>query len=213
MGESSEDGDGQEVLWAGFAQALLVFPAPLRHPTHPCSPPFANPFLTMSVLAPYKEIASKLSGQYEKAKVSGDLFAYDSTVEHVEEDGIRVSASVSRLARPADDQDFDPCLALLQFEVRVCPALKAKHDASTAVTASADVDKPTPAPKRVKPDDPFEGPYESDLLVGRVGQEEGGEKMVALLNKFSVVPGALTAPTNETPRRTLGLTCRSMHYT
>jgi hypothetical protein len=44
----------------------------------------------MSVLAPYKEIASKLPGQYEKAKASGDLFAYDSTVEHVEEDGVRV---------------------------------------------------------------------------------------------------------------------------
>ena len=45
----------------------------------------------MSVLAPYKEIASKLSSQYEKAKASGDLFAYESTIEHVEEDGVRVS--------------------------------------------------------------------------------------------------------------------------
>lgn len=47
----------------------------------------------MSVLAPYKEIASRLSSQYEKAKQSGDLFAYDSTVEHVEEDGVRVRPS------------------------------------------------------------------------------------------------------------------------
>jgi hypothetical protein len=50
----------------------------------------------MSVLAPYKEIASKLPGQYEKAKASGDLFAYDSTVEHVEEDGVRVRSPLLR---------------------------------------------------------------------------------------------------------------------
>jgi ATP adenylyltransferase/5',5'''-P-1,P-4-tetraphosphate phosphorylase II len=86
--------------------------------------------------------------------------------------------------------------------VRVCPALKAKHDSSAAAAAASadrdEDDKPTPAPKRSKPDDPFEGPYETDLLVGRVGQEEGGEKMVALLNKFSVVPGASAAPCKTT---------------
>ena len=45
-----------------------------------------------------------------------------------------------------------------------------------------------PEPKRQKAADPFEGPYDgNDLFVGKVGQEEGGEKMVALLNRFSVV--------------------------
>lgn len=79
-----------------------------------------------------------------------------------------------------------------QFEVRVCPALKAKHDASVAARSGSnnDDEQPHPAAKRAKPDDPFEGPYTSDLLIGKVGQEEGEEKMVALLNKFSVVPGA-----------------------
>jgi hypothetical protein len=40
----------------------------------------------------------------------------------------------------------------------------------------------------VKKSDPFEGPHDgSDLFLGKVGQNEGGEVMVGLLNKFSIV--------------------------
>lgn len=43
-----------------------------------------------AILAPYRDIAARISTQYDKAKASGDLFAYDSTVDHVDEDGVRV---------------------------------------------------------------------------------------------------------------------------
>lgn len=73
--------------------------------------------------------------------------------------------------------------------MRVCPALQAKADAKKAElaasgNASKDDGTTDPAAKRQKPSDPFEGPYDTDLYVGRV---EGEEPMVALLNKVSCV--------------------------
>jgi hypothetical protein len=81
-----------------------------------------------------------------------------------------------------------------QFQLRVCPSLADKRAAGPSASSADDGDEHggrgggLPEAKRVKKSDPFEGPHEdSDLFLGKVGQEEGGEKMVGLLNKFSIV--------------------------
>ncbi|CED85235.1 APA1_2 [Phaffia rhodozyma] len=126
--------------------------------------------MSVALLAPYKAIVAKLSSQFAKAKASGDLNSYESTVNEVEQDGLR-------------------------YEIRVCPALKEKRAAKSGSSPSpSDDSEPL---KRQKPADPFEGPYDNDLFLGKVGQEEGGEKMVALLNKFSVVDQHFLLVTEE----------------
>ncbi|KAL7411842.1 hypothetical protein BDY24DRAFT_395032 [Mrakia frigida] len=120
------------------------------------------------MLTQYKALVSQLPIQFTKAKESGHLISYPSTTEIVNDNG-------------------------LDFEIRVCPALEAKRSAANESDSSSvnEDGKPVPQGKRQRASDPFEGPYEgNDLYLGKVAQEDepdGGEKMVGLLNRFSVV--------------------------
>lgn len=51
--------------------------------------------MSASLLAPYKAIVANLSSQFEKAKAKGDLNSYESVMNEVEDDGVRVRLSLS----------------------------------------------------------------------------------------------------------------------
>lgn len=145
------------------------------------------------MLSEYKTLISQLPIQFAKAKESGHLNSYPSTTEIVNDNGLDVRFS-SLLLRSSSFHlllTLSPFLPfLLQFELRVCPALEAKRAAAlNSEPSSVNEDgKPVPQGKRQKAADPFEGPYEgNDLYLGKVGQEDDGLKMVGLLNRFSVV--------------------------
>ncbi|THH16184.1 hypothetical protein EW146_g4410 [Bondarzewia mesenterica] len=72
-----------------------------------------------------------------------------------------------------------------QFEIRLCPALQHKPHLPTP---HFDLVKESDAfPSKVKTD-PFQPPYDPNLYVGELKDEEEGTEYVVLLNKFSVVP-------------------------
>jgi len=99
------------------------------------------------------EIIASLPQKYEVALKSGDLLFFPSTI--------------------AKCTEFD-----VDFEIRVCPALKKKP--STQTTPDS-VNGPVQ-------NDPFAPPYNSNLHVGDIRDEETLNEYVVLLNKYSVVP-------------------------
>ncbi|XP_006460774.1 hypothetical protein AGABI2DRAFT_220942 [Agaricus bisporus var. bisporus H97] len=119
----------------------------------------------LNILFYQATIVSKIPGQYRKAKESGDLLFFPSTVVHHR------------------DADTD-----LEFQIRVCPALKSKPQRAAVpdptVTASI---SPNVLP-RTKPIDPFMPPYNENLYVGELRDEDSEDEYVVLMNKFSVVP-------------------------
>ncbi|KAF8635245.1 hypothetical protein AX17_004018 [Amanita inopinata Kibby_2008] len=118
------------------------------------------------------EIIASLPKKYQVALQSGDLHFYPSTI--------------------ATHTELDT-----EFEIRVCPALQKKpslpnphfDNTTNVVTSNLDgVDRKH---------DPFAPPYNSNLHVGTLLDEQMESEYVVLLNKYSVVPEHFILVTKE----------------
>ncbi|EIW83056.1 ATP adenylyltransferase [Coniophora puteana RWD-64-598 SS2] len=109
------------------------------------------------------DVLSSLENKYEDARETGDLifFPSEQIVKH-EEDGI-------------------------QYEIRVCTALKNKASVTTANNEVTESKKPNP----------FAPPYNEKLYIGDMYDAEEDLYYAVLLNKFSVVPHHFLLVTKE----------------
>ncbi|KXN91000.1 5',5'''-P-1,P-4-tetraphosphate phosphorylase 2 [Leucoagaricus sp. SymC.cos] len=143
---------------------------------------------------PAADIIAKIPGQYQKAKESGDLLFFPSTVIRHRESGIDI-----------------------EFQVRVCPAI-AKKPQNTATASGQPEQKDSPSvvtnvgsspaafEEGEKPKfDPFVPPYNENLYVGELKDERFDGDFVVILNKFSVVPNHFLLVTREYKPQTLPL--------
>ncbi|CAA7261732.1 unnamed protein product [Cyclocybe aegerita] len=111
-------------------------------------------------------IVTKIPERFDGALKSGDLLFFPSTVaKHVDSD--------------------------VEYEIRLCPALQHKpalptphFDAGASDTGIA----VQGANRKLKTFDPFAPPYNPNLYVADLKDQETEENYVVLLNKFSVVP-------------------------
>jgi ATP adenylyltransferase len=115
-------------------------------------------------MATADEIISRLPTAFEKARESGDLLYFDSTLQKFNEGPI-------------------------EYEVRVCPALKHKPVLPT-------FEEKKEAKEEGEKKDPFAPPYIPDLHVGDITSEEGDDYVI-LLNKFSIIPQHFLMVTKE----------------
>lgn len=121
----------------------------------------------MSTSSAHAELVRQIPTSYEKAVTSGDLLFFPSTVhKHVDVD--------------------------VEFEIRLCPALQKKPTTETQpsiipVDPAADAGLATQGNKGTV-FDPFSPPYNANLFVGELQDEDSQEEYVVLLNKYSVVP-------------------------
>ncbi|KAL0956341.1 hypothetical protein HGRIS_002491 [Hohenbuehelia grisea] len=110
------------------------------------------------------DIISKIPSSFDLALASGDLLYFPSTVEKHDELGV-------------------------QFEIRLCTALQKKPALPTPHFDTA----PDPAPVELSAEtktekfNPFAPPYNENLYVGELRDEESEQEYVILLNKYSVV--------------------------
>jgi len=79
----------------------------------------------------------------------------------------------------------------IEFEIRLCPALQHKPAVSSSLNA-ADA-----AFDSGKVSDPFAPPYNPNLYVGEMKDDESQEEFVVLLNKYSVIPHHFLMVTKE----------------
>jgi len=113
------------------------------------------------------EILTKLGPCFEKAQTEGDLLFFPSTIVKHNDSGI-------------------------EYEIRLCPALQNKpHLPTPHFTAQVG----TPSEKKAF--DPFEPPYNANLYVGELRDEDNAEDYVVLLNKYSVVAQHFLLVTKE----------------
>ncbi|KAF8623098.1 hypothetical protein AX15_006509 [Amanita polypyramis BW_CC] len=104
------------------------------------------------------EIIAGLPQKYEAAVKSGDLLFFPSTIEK--------------------HTEYD-----VDFEIRVCPALQRKPKTQDESLTDAPVQSNTE-----KKFDPFAPPYNPNLHIGDIHNEETEDEYVVLFNKYSVVP-------------------------
>ncbi|KAI5123679.1 hypothetical protein M0805_001707 [Coniferiporia weirii] len=117
-------------------------------------------------MASHSTIISALDKRFALARDAGDLYFFPSTIHTHEEAGV-------------------------EFEIRLCPALQNKpklptphFEVDAQIVRAGGAANAETAGKL----DPFAPPYNLNLLVGELKDEEEGEEFVVLLNKFSVVP-------------------------
>ncbi|KAF8210649.1 HIT-like domain-containing protein [Mycena galopus ATCC 62051] len=79
----------------------------------------------------------------------------------------------------------------IEYEIRLCPALQNKPNLPTPHFTAQDN---TPSQKKA---DPFEPPYNQNLFIGELRDEDNAEDYVVLLNKYSVVPQHFLLVTKE----------------
>ncbi|KAK7685175.1 hypothetical protein QCA50_011538 [Cerrena zonata] len=138
-----------------------------------CLRPYAthsnsNLGMAISKSAP-TDIIKGLSAKYDKAIESGDLLFFPSTNTTYEENGV-------------------------EFEIRLCPALQKKPSEPTPhFDAEEDAKKVEKDSKR----DPFAPPYNENLYIGEVIDEEEHAEYVVLFNKYSVVAHHVLLVTKE----------------
>jgi len=103
-------------------------------------------------------LISNVPKKYDVALQSGDLLFFSSTT--------------------TKHAEFD-----IEFEIRVCPALQKKPKTQPETP----VDGPTQ--DQIKGgNDPFSPPYNPNLHIGNLRDEETHDEYIVLLNKYSVVP-------------------------
>ncbi|KAH8990532.1 HIT-like domain-containing protein [Lactarius akahatsu] len=112
-------------------------------------------------------IVSAIRPAFEKGKASGDLLFFPSEVHTHKDLGI-------------------------DFEIRLCPALLQKPPLPTPHFEVATGDH-----EKEKRTDPFQPPYNPNLYVGELKDEEEGTEYVVLLNKYSVVEEHFLLVTKE----------------
>ncbi|KAJ7187952.1 ATP adenylyltransferase-domain-containing protein [Mycena filopes] len=113
------------------------------------------------------EILTQLGPSYEKAQTAGDLLFFPSTIIKHQNAGI-------------------------EYEIRLCPALQDKPTLPIPNFTAHDN-----TPLKGKGPDPFEPPYNPNLHVGDLRDEENAEDYAVLLNKYSVVPRHFLMVTRE----------------
>ncbi|KAG5647029.1 hypothetical protein DXG03_001399 [Asterophora parasitica] len=122
-------------------------------------------------MSPSNIIAS-VSTKFAHALDSGDLFFYPSTKTTVEDLGVN-------------------------FEIRLCPALQKKPELPTPDLEHNPVAKAAQADEReTKRVDPFLPPYNPNLHIGDLKEEDGAE-YVLLLNKYALLPDHFLLVTRE----------------
>lgn len=87
----------------------------------------------------------------------------------------------------------------VEYEIRLCPALQKKPQLPSSDFHAADS---TPKVQRL---DPFNPPYNPNLFVGYLRNEEQEEEYVVMMNKYSVVRGHFLLVTKEFKSQTLPL--------
>ncbi|OSC97448.1 HIT-like protein [Trametes coccinea BRFM310] len=120
-------------------------------------------------MSTHDQIIAKLPEAFDKARESGDLLFFPSTV-HVHR-----------------EHDVD-------FEIRLCPALQNKP---TLPTPDFSDDAPPAVQQEEKRHDPFAPPYVPNLYIGEVRDEAEGNAYVILFNKYSVVPHHILMVTKD----------------
>ncbi|KAI0330995.1 hypothetical protein GY45DRAFT_1249770 [Cubamyces sp. BRFM 1775] len=114
-------------------------------------------------------ILAKLPEAFDKARASGDLLFFPSSVHtHTEHD--------------------------VEFQIRLCPALQNKPRLPTPDFSE---DAPTAKEQEKKRHDPFAPPYVPNLYLGEVRDEAEGNEYVILFNKYSVVPHHILMVTKD----------------
>ncbi|KAF5321575.1 hypothetical protein D9619_001543 [Psilocybe cf. subviscida] len=113
---------------------------------------------SLSMSKTHIDIINKVPAAFEKGLASGDLFFFPSTVEKHTE-------------------------STVEYQIRLCPALQHKPTLPTP-----HFEPPASPTKKDKSFDPFAPPYNENLYVAELKDEESNEDFVILLNKYSVVP-------------------------
>ncbi|KAH8107239.1 ATP adenylyltransferase-domain-containing protein [Cristinia sonorae] len=115
-------------------------------------------------------IIKDLPERFQKAKESGDLLFFPSTIHKHVEGGV-------------------------EYEIRLCPALQHKPNLPTPHFDAAQDQKKAEI-QQGKPD-PFAPPYVPNLYIGELKDVEEDTDYVVLFNKFSVVPHHILLVTKE----------------
>ncbi|KAK2464214.1 hypothetical protein APHAL10511_003671 [Amanita phalloides] len=113
------------------------------------------------------EIIASLPQKYEAALRSSDLLFFPSSV--------------------TNHTEYD-----VDFEVRVCPALQEKPKAQN----KASINAPGQSDEG-RTYDPFAPPYNHNLHIGNIRDEETEDDYIVLFNKYSVVPQHFILATKE----------------
>jgi len=122
----------------------------------------------------HSDIVSKVPSCFEKALQTNDLFFFPSTIQKHIDSGV-------------------------EYEVRLCPALQHKPHLPTPHFDKVAEGPDSGAPFQGKKGkfDPFTPPYNENLHIGDLKDEESQEEFVVLLNKYSVVPHHFLLVTKE----------------
>ncbi|KAI0093107.1 ATP adenylyltransferase-domain-containing protein [Irpex rosettiformis] len=115
------------------------------------------------------EIIAQLPSSFAKAKDSGDVLFFPSTVHKHSEFGV-------------------------EWEITLCPALQNKPPLPIPHFDAAADAKLANGGKKF---DPFAPPYVPNLHIGELKDEQEGDEYVILFNKFSVVPQHILLVTKE----------------
>jgi len=132
--------------------------------------------MSSSTLSTPSAIISAIRPAFDKGKASGDLLFFPSQV-HTHE-----------------DKDLG-----IDFEIRLCPALLQKPDMpSPHFEERGTLIEPEPEPEKERRGDVFNPPYNPNLYVGELRDDEDeGTEYVVLLNKYSVVEEHFLLVTKE----------------
>ncbi|KDR75161.1 hypothetical protein GALMADRAFT_249099 [Galerina marginata CBS 339.88] len=122
----------------------------------------------------HSDIVSKVPSCFDKALEAGDLLFFPSTIEKHVDSGI-------------------------EYEIRLCPALQHKPPLPTPHFDKGvkGADPGASFQEQKENSDPFTPPYNENLYVGDLKDEESEEGFVVLLNKYSVVPHHFLLVTKE----------------
>ncbi|KIM45312.1 hypothetical protein M413DRAFT_337714 [Hebeloma cylindrosporum] len=121
---------------------------------------------------PHTDIILKVSERFNHALESGDLLFFPSTItKHVDSD--------------------------VEYEIRLCTALQHKPALPTPNFDAAADSGVALGGSGGKVFDPFAPPYNPNLYIGELKDEESEEEFVVVLNKYSVVPQHFLLVTKE----------------
>ncbi|KAK0212889.1 ATP adenylyltransferase-domain-containing protein [Desarmillaria ectypa] len=122
------------------------------------------------------EIIAKIPSSFDNAVNSGDLLFFPSTIHKHLEGGV-------------------------EYEIRLCPALQKKPQLPSLDFHTADS---IPNDSDQRPD-PFNPPYNPNLFVGYLRNEDQEEEYVVLMNKYSILRSHFLLVTKEFKSQTLPL--------
>ncbi len=112
----------------------------------------------------YSDIINKIPERFDNAVKTGDLLFFPSTTTKHIESNIEVGSFL---------KNFDWLWSYSQYEIRVCPALQHKDSGSAAHG------------NRGKVYDPFAPPYNMNLYVGEMRDDESQEEFVVLVGHIA----------------------------